>query len=251
MTPLDPAGNRRNVSLVARRYLDRGSFPVRLTAVRRSTRSSPKIKVRSLLALSMLWAGAAAGAQNDEWNFTVYLDDSRIGHHRFRLSDRGDEAGLESEARFDVKLLFLHLYAYEHEARESWRGDCLQRLEAETDDNGKPHRVRGARAENGFVIENGDDRRVLPECVMTFAYWNPRFRAQRRLLNPQTGDYLDVRIEPAGRDEIAVRGQMVEAERYVLRAEKLEIVLWYSKDDRWLALDSMAGGGRRLRYRIE
>lgn len=209
---------------------------------------------RALLALlTTLWTGAAAAAtESREWDFTVYLDDAKIGHHRFRLSERGDETGLESEARFDVKLLFLNLYAYEHEASESWRGDCLQSLEAETDDNGTEHRVHGARAADAFVVENGKERRVLPGCVMTFAYWNPRFRAQKRLLNPQTGDYLDVRIESAGRDEIAVRGKKVAAERYVLRADKLEIVLWYSpEDDRWLALDSTAGGGRKLRYRIE
>jgi hypothetical protein len=86
---------------------------------------------------------------------------------------------------------------------------------------------------------------------MTFAYWNPEFRSQPRLLNAQNGDYLDVRIKPAGRERISVKGEPVEALRYVLQARDIDITLWYSLDDQWLALDSTTAGGRRLRYRIE
>jgi hypothetical protein len=60
-----------------------------------------------------------------------------------------------------------------------------------------------------------------------------------------------VSIEPAGPDQITVRGNPVEAARYVLRARDMEITLWYSQDDEWLALDSKTASGRRIRYRIE
>lgn len=62
---------------------------------------------------------------------------------------------------------------------------------------------------------------LLSGCAMTFAYWNPAFRSQPRLLNPQTGKDLDM-------------------------------TLWYSaEDDRWVALESLTNGGRRLAYRLE
>jgi hypothetical protein len=197
-----------------------------------------------------LLAVVAHGSERREWNFTVYLDDAKIGQHRFRLQDRGAEAELHSEARFDVRMLFFSIYAYGHEAREHGQGDCLRELAADTDDNGTRHRIRGTPAANGFTVDDGERHSTLPGCVMTFAYWNPRMRDQSRLLNPQTGEYLDVRTERVGGDKIAVRGQLTEATRYVLRGEKLAITLWYSPEDRWLALDSVKDG-RQLRYRIE
>ena len=39
---------------------------------------------------------------------------------------------------------------------------------------------------------------------MTFAYWNHDFLHQSRLLNPQTGEYMDVQIEKVGDETLAV-----------------------------------------------
>jgi hypothetical protein len=208
--------------------------------------------LRLLVASALLLAaGSADATQGREWDFTVYLDDREIGYHRFRLHDRGLERELESEARFNVKILFFNAYRYEHDTREKWGDQCLRQIESRTDDNGTLHDVRGEQEENRFVVYSGTERLLLPACVMTFAYWNPDFRRQGRLLNPQTGEYLDVTIEPTGRDRIMVRGETVDASRYALRAGNLDITLWYSEDDHWLALDSMTAGRRRLRYRIE
>jgi hypothetical protein len=207
-----------------------------------------------LMVISLLLVAAApaeATKEQRQWNFTVYLDDTEIGYHRFRLLDSGTRRELTSEARFDVKILFFNAYSYEHEARERWHGDCVREIEARTDDNGTSYDVRGTREGLRFVVRSDGKRMPLPECVMTFAYWNPEFRTQARLLNPQDGEYVDVSIEPAGPDRIDVRGEPVDASRYVLRAEDLEITLWYSRDDQWLALDSVTDSGRRLRYRIE
>ena len=39
-----------------------------------------------------------------------------------------------------MRFLFIDAYHYEHSARELWRGDCLERLDARTDDNGERDR---------------------------------------------------------------------------------------------------------------
>jgi len=41
----------------------------------------------------------------------------------------------------------------------------------------------------------------LPACVMTFAYWNPDLLGQSRLLNVQTGEYMDVQVRVLGEEE--------------------------------------------------
>ena len=49
---------------------------------------------------------------------------------------------------------------------------------------------------------------------------------------------------------IVVRGEEVPASVYRVTAEKMELTLWYSRDDEWLALESVAKGGRIIRYEL-
>ena len=85
---------------------------------------------------------------------------------------------------------------------------------------------------------------------MTFAYWNPNFLDQPRLLNPQTGEFVDVTVEQLGNEMLEVRGQTVDATRFKLTANEIDLTLWYSQDDEWLALESIAKGGHIIRYEL-
>jgi hypothetical protein len=85
------------------------------------------------------------------------------------------------------------------------------------------------------------------DCVQTFAYWNPSILEARRLLNPQTGEYVYVEVTPMGREIIA--GQQTERFRLLGDGRSpLEIDLWYTPARDWVALESRTPEGRRLRY---
>jgi hypothetical protein len=86
---------------------------------------------------------------------------------------------------------------------------------------------------------------------MTFAYWNPDLLGQSRLLNVQTGEYLDVQVRALGEETITVRGGAQRAQRYVLETRDFRIDLWYSPSKEWLALESRTDGGRKIRYLIQ
>lgn len=203
------------------------------------------------LALLAFHAPVRADAREDLWDFTVYLDEKPVGYHRFTLAETGTGRTLRSEARFEVKLLMIKVYGYAHDAVETWRGDCLEALRAQTDDNGEASRVDGEVRDGRFRLRRGREETALSGCVMSFAYWNPSMLAQKRLLNPQTGEYTEVRIDARGPESIPVRGQPVAARRYRLAAGEFQIDLWYADGGRWVALDSLLDDGRRLRYRIE
>ena len=85
---------------------------------------------------------------------------------------------------------------------------------------------------------------------MTFAYWNAEFLDQPRLLNPQTGEYVDVVVEKVGDEILKVRGQPVAATRFKLTAHDVDLTLWYSLNHEWLALESVAKGGHIIRYEL-
>ena len=205
------------------------------------------------LWLAPLTASPVTQAPADVWNFKVYLDDKPVGYHRFTLTGQPEQRQVHSEARFDVKFLMITAYTYIHEAKEYWRGSCLAELAAKTDDNGDKIEVQGAAGEGAhFRLAANQKPAELPECVWTFAYWHPSMIEQKRLLNPQTGEYLPVRVELKGEEAIKAAGVERKAKHYLLDAGKFQIDLWYAADDqRWLALDSTLEGGRHLHYRIE
>jgi len=198
-----------------------------------------------LLTLS---AFAAESAQR-EWRFQVLLDDNPIGFHAFTLSTDGQERIIDSQADFDIDFLFFNAYSYEHQATERWAGDCLRRIESTTDDNGTRFTVEGTREQKSFVVETAQERKKMPACIMSFAYWNPAILEQDQLLNAQTGAYVDVDVSFTGQEPFDLDSQQITADRYLIEAEGKQISVWYSAENRrWLGLESITKEGYRLRY---
>ena len=206
--------------------------------------------LRTGMILFAALLAAPAQAASRRWDFSVLLDGSKIGYHRFELVEDGRQRTLTSEARFDVRFLFINAFSYRHENTELWSDGCLESIDARTQTNGKNLTIRGTRFDDRFVVNDGSAENTLRDCVMTFAYWNPEFLHQPRLLNPQSGEYLDVEVERIGDQPIVVRGEEVAASVYRVKAKQMQLTLWYSPEDEWLALESVARGGRIIRYEL-
>lgn len=204
-----------------------------------------KILAAAVLCLAL----PAAHAEIRAWNFRVLLDDREIGQHDFTLRSTGDQRELRSEARFDVRVLFVNAYRYRHEAAERWDGNCLQSLVAQTETNGERVAVSASAREGRLVVDRPEGREAHDGCVMSFAYWNPQILKARRLLNSQTGEVLPVTVTAQGEEAVRVRGQPRAAQRHRITAPGLEIDLWYA-EGRWVGLEAAAAGGRRLRYEL-
>lgn len=204
----------------------------------------------SALVFALLILSVSAKADRQEWRFQVYLDDKKIGYHDFFLKDLENQRVLQSEANFEYRLLFVKLYGYEHENTETWTGDCLTKIESTTDANGKPFQVSGSLQGDRFVLKGSAGEAELPSCSMSFAYWNPVFLQQEQLINTQNGEVLDIYVSEPERVQLVVRGVLQPAFRYQLAAGEMQIDLWYSENNEWLALETEARGGRRLRYEL-
>lgn len=202
------------------------------------------------LTITLLTLSASVVAEGQEWRFRVYLDDKEIGYHDFVLQEMDNQRTLQSEANFEYRLLFVKLFGYEHENTETWAGDCLTGIESKTDANGKPFKVSGSLQGDRFVLSGTAGDAELPSCSMTFAYWNPVFLQQDRLINVQNGEVLDIEVSEPELVQLEVRGVMQTAWRYQLGAGEMKIELWYSENHEWLALETDARGGRRLRYQL-
>jgi len=203
-----------------------------------------------LFMIAVTQTASALESDSREWRFRVLLDDAEIGYHTFRMSEDAGQQVVDSEASFRVRVLFIPAYRYDHVNRERWSEGCLVGINAKTRVNGDSLTVRGLHRENSFVLRDEAGDRELDSCVMSFAYWNPAFLHQSRLLNSQTGDYVNVDIQSVGDEFINIRGREIMATRYSLNADSLSMDLWYSVESEWLRLESVTRGGRKLRYEL-
>lgn len=198
-------------------------------------------------------ADAAFSTTGDQqlWRFKVSLDKREIGFHDFLVTRQGAQRTVEINADFDVKILFINAYSYDHDNREIWKDGCLQKIESATDDNGDQINVVGENVSEGFTIltSAGAPRTIDSPCVRSFAYWNPAFLESSQLLNSQTGEIVDVTITGRGEETLTIDGRQIPSTRYEIEMEEGPITLWYTRDSsQWLALQAATEGGRTLRY---
>lgn len=195
---------------------------------------------------------AASGALPpllEDRTFRVLLDDREVGGHRYRFTGTPADFRVESQADFQVKIAFVTVFSYDHEAHEHWVDGCMVDLESDTDTN-RDFRVRGERSAGGFAVDAGDGGQTYDlDCPWGFAYWNPAMRERARLINPQDGKLLDVTFSELEPRPLSVGDRSVRAKAWSMTAEKLDVTLYYDEEDRWLGLDSVVQGGRVLRYR--
>jgi hypothetical protein len=202
-----------------------------------------------VLALSISSSAAAASqSETHEWRFKVLADGRPIGTHVFRVTADAESQSVETQAHFKVKAAFITLFHYDHEDHESLKDGCLQRIDADTNDDGKQYHVHGHLEQAGLSMGAPQAGTVLRGCIHTFAYWDKRFLEQKHLLNAQTGVYTAVNAVHSRGEQIIVAGKEVQSDHCTLTTQEFTMELWYSKDGDWLSLQTTTQNGHRLRY---
>ena len=212
-------------------------------------------KITSLLIglFGFLWLSTSAAftEKPQHWRYKVFLDEQEIGYQTVTVNPEKTQATVQIEANFDVKFLFFTAYRYRHNNREIWQNNCLKTIESRTNDNGDTFYVTGKQEDQQLALLTHDGRQTIQGCVRTFAYWDPRLIKAKRLLNSQTGEYLDVEVRFIANENLVIADDLIPAKRYRLRAENIVIDLWYSENLQWLALQTTTEGGNQLRYQLE
>lgn len=214
--------------------------------------SSPLfITLLTVLSLAVGLAGQGQSPLTKTYDFRVFLDDDDIGTQRFLVSTEGLRTRVEVEARFDVSFFYINVYSYRHTNLEIWKGDCLQQIQARTDDNGESFFVEGTAEDGQFQLHTHNGDSSVKGCVKTFAYWNPDLFQSDRLLNSQTGKLDTVEIQKLGKESISVHGALIPTEHQRIVSNAFTIDLWYTLDREWVALESTTKTGKKLRYQLK
>jgi len=190
-------------------------------------------------------------AHANSWKFDVFLDESKIGYHHFSSEIIDGVEHITSKAEFNVRFMFFTIYHYHHSNQEQWRNGCLVKLESSTDDNGDKQFVKLTRDNEQSRIETGQTLLSSEDCIRSFSYWNLSQLDTSTLLNSQTGELMKVSLEKMGSQTLGKEQSFIEASKYKLVGKDIEITLWYTQDNQWLALQSITKNGGVIRYQLE
>ena len=178
--------------------------------------------------------------------FDVFLGKKRVGEHSFLFAPSSDGIKVQSRASFNYRLFNISLYKYEHFSEENYDSEnCLVKINSSTLTETKirgsvKQKIAGQRKDNGFLITGSNEEQLDKNCVMPFAYWNPKFLEQTSLLNAQTGKEVDIAVRELPAIESGAK--------YSLEGENLNIEVQYSEEGSWISLKSKVGKGRDLKY---
>ena len=188
-------------------------------------------------------------AYAEVWEFDAVLNDRVIGQHTFIYEDEKTV----SDANFKFKYLFMD-FIYQHKSSETWQGNCLKTISSRTDDDGDMYDVSGYMESNQFMVTTNNKTSELPLCVMTFAYGNPKILDQKKLMNAQNGEYLDVDIQFLRKENHMVKGKDILTDLWQIEAKgddgDLLIHLWYDKNMNWVSLKSQTPIGD-MQYKLK
>jgi len=185
----------------------------------------------------------------EEWNFDAVLNDKVIGQHTFIYENEKTI----SNANFKFEYLFMD-FIYQHKSTETWQEGCLKTISSKTDDDGDLYEVSGHIGTDRFLVTTNNKTSELPSCVMTFAYGNPKILEQKKLMNSQSGEYLDVDIQFIREENHIVKGEDILTDLWRIEANiddgDLLIHLWYDKNMNWVSLKSQTPIGDML-YKLK
>ena len=188
-------------------------------------------------------------AYAEVWEFDAVLNDKVIGQHTFIYEDEKTE----SDANFKFEYLFMD-FIYQHKSSETWQGNCLKTISSRTDDDGDMYDVSGYIKANQFMVTTNNKTSELPLCVMTFAYGNPKILDQKKLMNAQNGEYLDVDIQFLREENHMVKGKDILTDLWQIEAKgddkDLLVHLWYDKNMNWVSLKSQTPIGD-MQYKLK
>jgi hypothetical protein len=214
---------------------------------------TPMIGRRVLLVATASLAArqAAAGLPvppDDSLAFRMIRHGSDIGRHTLRFERQGDTLNVHITVDALVSLLSIPIVRYAHHAVETWQGDALVGLTAQTNKNGQQEWVNARRGSEGMVVLGSKtERYIAPEPAIGTSYWNKRMLAGP-MISLEDGVLLHPKVTQRRPDAIALAsGGTIPAEHYNLSGA-FNVDVWYDQANTWASLAVPVADGSEVHY---
>lgn len=185
----------------------------------------------AVLALAALLASGAAMADSKTVTYTILKDGDPIGKETYVLDRDGDHTSVALTVDSVVHIVFLD-FRYHHTRTENWTGTQLDKLSADTDDDGTKHHVEIAAKEGGTGFTTTSDGKTVetPADAFPVAQWNRAMVGHPVLIPVESDDKpYKAAFKDVGPDSLTIGGEKIATEHFSLTGD-LERELWYDTD---------------------
>jgi hypothetical protein len=189
------------------------------------------VRLRGLAAaLTLLALPGFALAESKTVTYTILKEGDPIGKETYVIDRDGDHTNVSLTVDSAVHILFLD-FKYHHTRTESWNGTALEKLSADTDDDGTKHHVEiAADPAGGFEVNTDGKAVTVPADAFPLAQWTKAMVDHPVLIPVESDDTpYKVAFKDAGTASVAIGGQTVQTEHYVLSGD-VDRDLWYDQD---------------------
>ena len=183
--------------------------------------------LRSLVTLLFALLPAFAFAAQPI-SYVILKEGEPIGHETVAITQDADRTVVEVQTETRVKVLFLDFH-YKHRRVETWQGGQLERMVADTDDDGAIHHIDVVRGNGGLRLTIDDVVKDLPEDAMPLSLWGKAILNRTLLFGVSDAAPYHVSIQALGPANLLRNGREVVADRYRIAGE-VERDLWYGSD---------------------
>ena len=182
--------------------------------------------------------------------YDVWREGSQIGTHSVEFTRDGDKLTVRTKIRIEVKLLFVTVYRFEHDAEEDWVDGKLMRFAAKTNDNGTDRDVLLERQGDQLRGHYNSEQATLPGDLIPGSLWNPATVDQTQLIEPTKGRAKAVKIVDRGTESITLESGKVEAHHYSITGD-LRREVWYGADGEVVQAAYAAKDGSLLTFKLQ
>jgi hypothetical protein len=201
----------------------------------------------------MTGAGQRALADDTEVRqFTIQVDRKDAGQYLMTITRR--DGGIESmagQANLKVRILFKTV-TYAYNGTEHWKGGRLQRLDSNTNDDGKKYTVQAVAEGNVVrVTVNGQVHNAKPDVWPTTHWKLPPSGYHNKavpLLNADNGKEMNGHLQYVGVQQLTIGGRAQNCFHFrVTGGTPSPVDLWYDGAHR-LVREEFTEDGHRVAF---
>jgi hypothetical protein len=182
-----------------------------------------------------LMPGRSDAAAPRDVHFRALRHGAPIGAHRITFRTDGRRLAVETHVDIAVKILFVTVFRFKHDAEEIWDSGRLVAVTSTTDDDGTRLKVAGSAVADGFRIVGDAGPYLATGSLLTSnTLWDRRILGEARLLDVQRGGEIGLVTAPMGDEQIATPWGVVRAGRHRMITPHYAGTVSYDGDGRWV-----------------
>ena len=211
----------------------------------RSMKNINKIKRTILASLFFL---VTANATAESLDYEVIRKGKNIGTHSFAFESSTEGSTVKVKTDIAVKIAFVTVYKFQHEATEVWGESSLLGYNSTTNDDGDQ---KFLKLNEGFVTSNQGEFDRSSIALFPASLWSQGTVSLSSLMNTLDGSMMDVNAKDLGEESVKTTSGKTLTARHFSLTGGLDRELWYDADGRLVHVEFLGGDGSMIMYKLK